>query len=80
MQYKKLFALLLIQLVCTFNIEAQKFDSLLTELNNQKKEDTVKLHLLNSVAREYQSLNISMGLQTADTAIGKYKRYGKLPE
>lgn len=69
MRYKNLFIFLLVQLACTFNIEAQKLDLLLNELNKHKKEDTVKLHLLNNITREYLHSNITKALQTADTAI-----------
>ncbi len=62
-------------LVCTININAQrKLDSLLQVLGKYKKEDTVKLDLLNSIAVEYQYSNISKGLETADTAIALAKK------
>ncbi len=69
MRYKNKYILLLLLLLYTFNVSAQKLELLLKALNDHKNEDTVRLNLLNRIAEEYQYTNIAMGLQTADSAI-----------
>ena len=53
----------------TYGTTAQKADSLLKELNNYKKEDTVKLKMLQSIARFYENENPGEGLKMCDVAI-----------
>ncbi|MFZ1453624.1 MAG: tetratricopeptide repeat protein, partial [Ferruginibacter sp.] len=69
MKYKYLFIFLLAHFTGTNAVHAQKIDSLLRAFNNYKKEDTIKLNLLNSIAKAYQYTNIPRGLQMADAAI-----------
>jgi tetratricopeptide (TPR) repeat protein len=68
-KYIYLFIFLLNLVLSNHGANAQKPDSLLRELNNYKKEDTIKLNLLNSISKAYQYTNIPRGLQIADTAI-----------
>jgi tetratricopeptide (TPR) repeat protein len=68
-KYIYLFIFLLNLVLSNHGANAQKPDSLLRELNNYKKEDTIKLNLLNSISKAYQYTNIPKGLQIADTAI-----------
>src|SRR4051812_49051542 len=64
------YTLSFVLLLCLTGGDAQtKIDSLLKLLANYKKQDTVKLKLLNTMVKEYQYSDISKGLQTADTAI-----------
>lgn len=69
MRFKKLFLFLLIQSLCSFQVNAQKLDSLLKALSIHKKEDTVRLKLLIGIAKEYRYTNPKKGLETADSAI-----------
>ncbi len=55
--------------MCSMSIRAQKLDSLLKALHNHKKEDILRLRLLNNIAKEYQNFNTNRGIETADSAI-----------
>jgi hypothetical protein len=68
MGYGKLLILIYFFLL-SLCLNAQKLDSLIQQLEGYKKEDSRKLDLLNSIAYEYQYINILAGLKTADTAI-----------
>lgn len=80
MQFKSIFLFLLIQLVWAFNINAQKLDSLLRELDNHKKEDTLRLKLLNRISKQYLYLNPKKGLEAADNAIALAEKLNKQKE
>ncbi len=51
------------------SVSGQKLDSLLRVLHSYKKDDTIKLSLLNRVSKDYQYSNVALALQVADTAI-----------
>ncbi len=60
---------LLIESFCTFNVKAQKLDSLLKELNNHLTEDTIRLKLLIAAGIAYERINPEQGVRISDSAI-----------
>ncbi len=67
---RKIFLTLLLQVfLFSFSVHAQKLDSLMNELNNHKKEDAVRLKLLNNVSKAYTYTNLKKALETADSAL-----------
>src|SRR6476646_3552462 len=80
MMLKSFFFFLLFSIICSLETSAQKkLDSLLNKLNRYKKEDTIRLNLLNNIAGEYKTSTPSKGVETADTAIALAKKlYDKL--
>ncbi len=69
MRHIRQYSLLLLLSFSVLLLKGQKVDSLLKVLNSYKKEDVLKLCLLNSIAREYQYSDIKLGLQYSDSAI-----------
>src|SRR5204862_5876557 len=74
MHKKSFFFLILLLSICSFTAKTQALDSLLNLLSKHHKEDTLKLDLINNIAKEYQYSNTTRGLQTADTAIALARR------
>src|SRR5450432_1744775 len=59
-------------------LQAQQIlDSLIYTLKSHKKEDTVKLKLMNAVANEYQYSDPANGIKIADSAISLAKALRK---
>jgi tetratricopeptide (TPR) repeat protein len=55
--------------VFSSSAQQKKLDSLLTLLNQNSREDTVRLNLLNKIANAYSNTDPEKGLETADRAI-----------
>jgi len=65
----KKFFLLICVLSSEISFSQNRVDSLLNELKNHPKEDTIRLSLLNKIAYEYSSADPDKGIATADEAI-----------
>lgn len=68
------YTILLLLSFSLLTLRGQKVDSLLKVLHDYKKEDALKLCLLNGIAREYQYSDIKLGLQVSDSAIALGKK------
>src|SRR6266446_6927242 len=69
MLYKNQYIIFFLLSLCTFNVKAQKLDSLLNELNNHKTEDTIRLKLLIATGVAYERSNPDKGIEITDSAI-----------